>query len=50
MFCQKCGTEIPAGENKCPECGALREGLKFCAHCGEAIDKECVICPCEFSE
>lgn len=21
MFCNKCGTEIPAGESKCPNCG-----------------------------
>lgn len=45
MFCKKCGAEIPAGKTRCPDCGALRDGLKFCQHCGEAIDKECVICP-----
>ena len=45
MYCQKCGSEIPAGEARCPCCGALRDGLKFCQHCGDAIDKECIVCP-----
>ncbi|AWY06869.1 MAG: TM2 domain protein [Caudoviricetes sp.] len=45
MYCQKCGSEIRNGESKCPNCGALREGLKFCQHCGQAIDKDCVVCP-----
>ena len=29
----------------CPECGALAENAKFCQHCGEAIDKDCIVCP-----
>ena len=23
----------------------LEEGKKYCKHCGEVIDKECVVCP-----
>lgn len=44
MFCQKCGSEIPSGCDRCPNCGALRDGLKFCQHCGKPIDKECIVC------
>ena len=45
MTCKQCGSEIPAGEKKCPNCGVLREGTKFCQHCGEIVDAECIICP-----
>lgn len=23
----------------------LEEGKKYCKHCGEVIDKDCVVCP-----
>lgn len=29
----------------CPNCGALQGSAKFCQHCGEAIDGDCIICP-----
>lgn len=45
MYCQKCGTNIPDGESKCPGCGSLRDGFVYCKHCGEPIDKDCVVCP-----
>jgi len=45
VFCQKCGTSIPDNSEKCPNCGALRDGLKYCKYCGKIIDKECVVCP-----
>jgi len=45
VLCQKCGEEIPIGQNKCPNCGALLDGFKFCQCCGEIIDKDCVVCP-----
>lgn len=45
MYCKNCGASIPDGEDRCPDCGALRHGMKFCQHCGQAIDKDCVVCP-----
>lgn len=29
----------------CSNCGALQGNAKFCQHCGEAIDADCVVCP-----
>lgn len=45
MFCQKCGAQIGATDNVCPNCGALKPGTKFCQHCGKVIDQDCVVCP-----
>lgn len=45
MFCVKCGAEINNGEKICNNCGALQDGAMHCKHCGEAIDKDCIICP-----
>ena len=45
MFCKQCGKEIPADAKRCPECGALKDGMKFCQHCGEVVDADCIICP-----
>lgn len=45
MQCKKCGEFMPSGRTRCLNCGALRDDLKFCQHCGQAIDKECVVCP-----
>lgn len=45
MFCQNCGTNIPDKVEKCHGCGILRDGLKYCQHCGNPIDKDCIVCP-----
>ncbi len=45
MYCQKCGAQMPDGEKKCPQCGALQGNAKYCPFCGEAIDGDCVVCP-----
>lgn len=29
----------------CPSCGALKTGKKYCQHCGQVIDEDCVVCP-----
>lgn len=44
-LCKACGAELPLGHDRCPNCNALRDGLKFCQHCGQPIDKDCVVCP-----
>lgn len=47
MKCIKCGNEILDGTDFCPDCGAQqnRKPTKFCKHCGEKIDLDCIICP-----
>ena len=45
MICEKCGVEMENSEKVCRNCGALQKGAKFCQHCGEAIDVDCIICP-----
>ncbi len=57
--CPSCG--MPLKDGKCTICGyegnvvnnpragseelKLHDNLKYCKHCGELIDKECVVCP-----
>lgn len=45
MFCPKCGKDIPDTAQFCPVCGEALNHTKFCVHCGEKIDKDCVVCP-----
>ena len=45
MICEKCGVEMENSEKVCRNCGALQKGAKFCQHCGEVIDVDCIICP-----
>lgn len=48
-YCEKCGNQVSASDEKCPHCGAEipqpEKKTKFCQHCGEQIDKDCVVCP-----
>ena len=36
---------MESSEKVCQNCGSLQGEAKFCQHCGEAIDSDCVICP-----
>ena len=48
-YCGKCGQQVSATNEVCPNCGAAMPAnaaeTKFCQHCGEKIDKDCVVCP-----
>lgn len=33
-FCSQCGTEI---QKKCPDCGTVVEGVKYCPNCGRLL-------------
>lgn len=52
--CADCGSEVAAGSNFCPECGAPPDGSErradrgeaaFCRHCGERVAVAAEICP-----
>lgn len=43
--CPECNKEISDMAENCPNCGVPIKKKKFCKHCGEPIDKDCVICP-----
>lgn len=45
MQCSKCGEFMPSNRERCPSCGALCDGFKFCQHCGKVIDEKCIVCP-----
>jgi len=47
ISCPECGKEISDKAQACPNCGTpiKKDGKKFCKHCGESIDKDCVVCP-----
>lgn len=33
-FCSQCGTEV---QKKCPDCGTVVEGVKYCPNCGRLL-------------
>lgn len=47
--CQRCGAELKAGINRCPNCGAVQalDHLKTCLNkdCGMAIPVQAKWCP-----
>jgi len=43
--CPECNKEISDMAGNCPNCGAPIKKQKFCKHCGEKIDMDCIICP-----
>lgn len=48
MKCPICGREVSDLAGNCLNCGASLNNInrtKFCQHCGEQIDIDCIVCP-----